>query len=91
MREYLVTPALIVYRSDTQGMSEKARGKLPERPSLADVRYDRVLDSGVAGVLAGGTLSGFLRDYPHSLLSRDPGAFQTADEQAGRARYPERG
>lgn len=70
MREYLVSPALIIYRSNTDGLSEKARGKLPENASLSDVRYERVLDSAVAGVLAGGTLSGFLRTFPsHSFIS----------------------
>jgi len=42
-------------------MSEKARGKMPENHNLTDVRFERVLDSAIAGVLAGGTLSGFLR------------------------------
>jgi len=42
-------------------MSEKARGKMPENHNLTDVRFERVLDSAVAGILAGGTLSGFLR------------------------------
>ena len=63
MREYLVSPALIIYRSRDEGMSEKARGKLPENASLSDVRYERVMDSAIAGVLAGGTLSGFLREF----------------------------
>jgi hypothetical protein len=46
-------------------MSAKARGKLPEHAlsSLSDVRFERVVDSAVAGVLAGGTLSGFLREF----------------------------
>lgn len=70
MREYLVSPALIMSRSQDgggiEGLSEKARGKLPDHgnASLADVRYERVSDSALAGVLAGGTLSGFLREFP---------------------------
>lgn len=61
MREYLVSPALILSRQHSDEMSEKARGKLPEMTSLSDVRYERVVDSAIAGALAGGTLSGFLR------------------------------
>jgi hypothetical protein len=67
MREYLVSPALIILRSNSGdvSMSAKARGKLPEHAlsSLSDVRFERVVDSAVAGVLAGGTLSGFLREF----------------------------
>jgi hypothetical protein len=62
MREYLVSPALFLLRQE--GMSDKARGKLPENQNLTDVRFERVLDSAIAGVLAGGTLSGFLRMSP---------------------------
>jgi hypothetical protein len=69
MREYLVSPALFLLRQDS--MSSKALGKLPEGTTLhtlSDVRLERVLDSAVAGVLAGGTLSGFLRMSPFRLL-----------------------
>jgi hypothetical protein len=67
MREYLVSPAMILLRQtqDQEGLSTKARGKLPanqnQNQTLTDVRFERVLDSALAGILAGGTLSGFLR------------------------------
>jgi hypothetical protein len=65
MREYLVSPALILLRQSQEGLSTKARGKLPanqnQNQTLTDVRFERVLDSALAGILAGGTLSGFLR------------------------------
>lgn len=70
MREYLVSPALILLRQSQaqESMSTKARGKLPANQTLTDVRFERVLDSALAGVLAGGTLSGFLRTSPMILL-----------------------
>lgn len=89
MREYLVTPALVVYHSKYDGMSEKVRGKMPEQPSLADVRYDRVLDSGVAGVLAGGTLSGFLRRL--FLLPNATPKINGTDATGGRGTIPRAG
>lgn len=64
MREYLVSPTLTILRPE--GMSDKARGKMPVNETLTDVRFERVLDSAIAGVLAGGTLSGFLRTSPCS-------------------------
>jgi hypothetical protein len=82
MREYLVSPALILMRP----MSDKARGKLPETQmaSLTDVRLERVLDSAVAGVLAGGTLSGFLRK---SIFILELPVYARLIEQAGQRRY----
>jgi len=65
MREYLVSPTLTILRQE--GMSDKAIGKMPAIETLTDVRFERVLDSAIAGVLAGGTLSGFLRESSSSL------------------------
>jgi len=78
MREYLVSPTLYLLRQE--GMSDKARGKMPANETLTDVRFERVLDSAVAGLLAGGTLSGFLRTFPFF----SPGE---ADCQAGKRQY----
>jgi hypothetical protein len=56
---------LLRQTQDQEGLSTKARGKLPanqnQNQTLTDVRFERVLDSALAGILAGGTLSGFLR------------------------------
>jgi hypothetical protein len=82
MREYLVSPTLTVLRQE--GMSDKARGKMPANETLTDVRFERVLDSAVAGVLAGGTLSGFLRASPWSLKN-----MSRTDNQVGKPQYRE--
>jgi hypothetical protein len=83
MREYLVSPSLYLLRQE--GMSDKARGKMPANETLTDVRFERVLDSAIAGVLAGGTLSGFLRTSPRS--STD---MSLTNDQVGKPQYLER-
>jgi hypothetical protein len=56
---------ILLRQSQEARLSTKARGKLPanqnQNQTLTDVRFERVLDSALAGILAGGTLSGFLR------------------------------
>jgi hypothetical protein len=84
MREYLVSPTLYLLRQE--GMSDKARGKMPANETLTDVRFERVLDSAIAGVLAGGTLSGFLRTSPCSLTNMN-----WTDDQVGKPQYLEQG
>lgn len=81
MREYLVSPTLTVLRQE--GMSDKARGKMPANETLTDVRFERVLDSAIAGVLAGGTLSGFLRTSTCSLKN-----MSRTDDQVEKPQYP---
>lgn len=70
-REYIVSPLLLssgatashVRRMAT--LSEKQRGKLPEEAagpgSYGQIRTERVLDSGLAGALSAGVLSGMFR------------------------------
>lgn len=88
MREYLVSPALIIMQSEPAdaSLSPKARGKLPEHASasLSDVRFERVLDSAVAGVLAGGTLSGCLRKF---VVGKDT-VWKCADCSGGKSTIP---
>ena len=58
-------------------LSEKQRGKLPlplaSSSSIEELRYERVLDSSIAGALTGGLLSGGLREshsvHPASLAA----------------------
>ncbi|GFZ45293.1 hypothetical protein JCM24511_03019 [Saitozyma sp. JCM 24511] len=75
LREYLVSPLLLSGRATTSHtrrlaeLSEKQRGKLPLPPplplpspsSVEELRFERVLDSSIAGALTGGLLSGGLR------------------------------
>jgi hypothetical protein len=78
-----VSPLLLSGRATTSHtrrlaeLSEKQRGKLPlplaSSSSIEELRYERVLDSSIAGALTGGLLSGGLREshsvHPASLAA----------------------
>ncbi|TXT13509.1 hypothetical protein VHUM_00876 [Vanrija humicola] len=79
-REYVVSPALLAV-GDTPGhvrrraaLDDERRGVVPPAPSIAEVRTERLLDSGIAGALSGGGLSAAMRG-PKTLL---PAAFTSA-------------
>lgn len=71
-REYIVSPLLLSSGATAshvrrmEALSEKQRGKLPESVagpgSYGQIRVERVLDSGLAGALNAGTLSGLFRE-----------------------------
>jgi hypothetical protein len=58
-REYLVSPVLVGLGA-TKGHVRRARGDADA--AISSVRTERVLDSGIAGALAGGGLSFGLRE-----------------------------